>query len=222
MIIQSLDVNLPEVLPMHPALAFLETDEGRLRNLIAERGFGLIMAQGPNGPVCAHAPVLLEQSILRFHLSSANGLNAALALDPRALCVVTGPDAYISPDWYGIPEQVPTWNYVSAEISGTVRAISPEQAAFMLDDLSAMFEERLSPKPVWTRAKMDPARFDTMVRQGIIAYEMDVTSLTGISKLSQNKPAEAIEGVRTALSQSDDAQARALGLMMVQAPKPQS
>ena len=92
----------------------------------------------------------------------------------------------------------------------------------MLDDLSTMFEERLSPKPVWTRAKMDPARFDGMVREGIIAYEMDVTSLTGVSKLSQNKPREAIEGVRSALSQSDDAQARALGLMMVQDPKPQS
>jgi transcriptional regulator len=207
---------------MHPASAFLETDQDRLRNLIAERGFGLIIAQGSDGPVCAHAPVLLEQSILRFHLSSANGLNAALAQDPRALCVVTGPDAYVSPDWYGIRDQVPTWNYVSAEISGTVRAIAPEQAALMLDDLSAMFEARLAPKPVWTRAKMDPVRFDTMVRQGIIAYEMDVTNLTGVSKLSQNKPRQAIEGVRTALSQSDDAQARALGLMMVQASKPQS
>ena len=222
MIIQSLSFNPLEVLPMHPTSAFLETDEDRLRNLIAERGFGLIIAHGPNGPVCAHAPVLLEQSILRFHLSSANGLNAALAHDPRALCAVTGPDAYVSPDWYGIRDQVPTWNYVSAEISGTVRAIAPEQAALMLDDLSAMFEARLAPKPVWTRAKMDPVRFETMVRQGIIAYEMDVTSLTGVSKLSQNKPREAIEGVRTALSQSDDAQARALGLMMVQASKPQS
>jgi transcriptional regulator len=221
MIIQSLNFNSLEVLPMHPASAFLETDEGRLRRLIADRGFGLIIAQGPHGPVCAHAPVLLEQSVLRFHLSSANGLNAALAQDPRALCVVTGPDAYISPDWYGLRDQVPTWNYVSAEISGAVRAVSSEDAALMLDDLSAMFEARLAPKPAWTRAKMDPARFDTMVRQGIIAYEMDVISLTGVSKLSQNKPPEAIKGVRAALSQSDDAQARALGLMMAKDPKPQ-
>lgn len=222
MIIQSLDVKLLEVFPMHPASAFLETDEGRLRSLIAERGFGLIIAQGPDGPVCAHAPVLLEQSILRFHLSSANGLNASFGHDPRALCVVTGPDAYISPDWYGLRDQVPTWNYVSAEISGTVRTVPPDQAALMLDDLSAKFEERLAPKPIWTRAKMNPGKFDTMVRQGIIAYEMDVTSLTGVSKLSQNKPREAIEGVRTALTQSEDAQARALAQIMMTAPKPQS
>ena len=207
---------------MHPASAFLETNEDGLRSLIAERGFGLIIAQGPNGPVCAHAPVLLEQSILRFHLSRANGLNAALAHDPRALCVVTGPDAYVSPDWYGLSDQVPTWNYVSAEISGTVRTISPEQAALMVDDLSAQFEERLAPKPVWTRAKMDPTKFDTMVRQGITAYEMDVTSLTGVSKLSQNKPREAVERVQIALSQSQDPQARAVGQIMARAPKPQS
>jgi transcriptional regulator len=222
MIIQSLNFNPLEVLAMHPASAFFETDQERLRGLIGERGFGLIIAQGPNGPVCAHAPILLEQSVLRFHLSSANGLNAAFAHDSRALCVVTGPDAYVSPDWYGIRDQVPTWNYVSVEISGTVRAVSSEDAALMLDDLSAMFEKRLAPKPPWTRAKMDPTKFDTMVRQGIIAYEMDITSLTGVSKLSQNKPREAIEGVRSALSQSDDAQARALGMMMVQDPKPQS
>ena len=36
---------------MHPASAFLETNEDGLRSLIAERGFGLIIAQGPNGPV---------------------------------------------------------------------------------------------------------------------------------------------------------------------------
>jgi len=222
MIIQSLGLNSPDVLAMHPAAAFLETDQDRLRGLIAERGFGLIIAQGPNGPVCAHAPILLEQSILRFHLSSANGLNTALANDPRALCVVTGPDAYVSPDWYGIGDQVPTWNYVSAEISGTVRAVSSEEAALMLDDLSAQFETRLAPKPIWTRAKMDPTKFEAMVRQGIIAYEMDVTSLTGVSKLSQNKPPKAIEGVQMALSRSEDPQARALGQIMAQALKPQS
>jgi len=51
---------------------------------------------------------------------------------------------------------------------------------------------------------------------------MAVTSLTGVSKLSQNKPAKAILGVPLALSQSDDTQARALGLTIAQDPKPQS
>jgi len=63
---------------------------------------------------------------------------------------------------------------------------------------------------------------NTTVRQGLIVYEMAVTSLTGVSKLSQNKPAKAILGVPLALSQSDDTQARALGLTIAQDPKPQS
>jgi transcriptional regulator len=27
--------------------------------------------------------------------------------------IVNGVDGYISPDWYGIDGQVPTWNYVT-------------------------------------------------------------------------------------------------------------
>jgi transcriptional regulator len=203
---------------MHPALAFLETDQNRLTALVAERGFGLIIAQGPQGPVCAHAPVLLKDDILRFHLSRANDLNSVFFEDPRALCVVSGPDAYISPDWYALSDQVPTWNYVSVEIAGSVRAVSVEQTVLMLDDLSAHFEARLAPKPAWTRGKMEADRFDDMVRRGLIGYEMTVTRLTGVSKLSQNKPKSAIIGVRTALARSGDTQARALAGLMDQEP----
>jgi transcriptional regulator len=200
---------------MHPAPDFLEQDDVRLRGFIAAKGFGLIIAQSPEGPICTHAPVLLNDQVLRFHLSRGSALNAALAQDPRALCVITGPDAYISPDWYGLEDQVPTWNYVSAEISGTVRTLSGLDAATMLDDLSAVFEARLAPKPPWTRAKMTPARFEAMVSRGITAYEMEVTGLTGTRKLSQNKPQAAVRGVQLALaSMEDDPGALALADLM--------
>ena len=202
-------------MPMHPAPDFLEQDEARLRDFIAAKGFGLIIAQSPEGPVCAHAPVLLSGKVLRFHLSRGSALNGALAQDPRALCVITGPDAYISPDWYGLEDQVPTWNYVSAEISGPVQTVSDLEAATMLDDLSAVFEARLAPKPPWTRAKMNPARFDAMVARGITAYEMQVTGLTGVRKLSQNKPEAAVRGVQIALAaMGDDPGSLALAELM--------
>jgi transcriptional regulator len=34
-----------------------------------------------------------------------------------------GPHAYISPTWYGTPNQVPTWNYVSIEARGRVQLL---------------------------------------------------------------------------------------------------
>ena len=175
---------------MHPASAFRETDPARLAALVAETGLALIVGVAAGRPLVAHAPVLLAAGRLRFHLSRANPLTDALIAAPRALAVVSGPEAYVSPDWYGLADQVPTWNYLSAEIEGPLRRLDDAGAAVLLDDLSAAFEARLAPKPAWTRAKMSPGRFEAMLG-GVTAFEMTVERLEGVRKLSQNKPVEA-------------------------------
>jgi transcriptional regulator len=175
---------------MHPSGAFHETDPARLAALVAETGLALIVGVAAGRPLVAHAPVLLAEGRLRFHLFRANPLTDALIAAPRALAVVTGPDAYVSPDWYGLADQVPTWNYLSAEIEGPLRRLDDAGAAVLLDDLSAVFEARLAPKPPWTRHKMSPGRFEAMLGL-IVAFEMTVERLEGVRKLSQNKPAEA-------------------------------
>lgn len=174
---------------MHPAGAFRETDAERLSDLIAEVGLALIIGASDGRPLAAHAPVLLGGERLRFHLSRANPLAQALRQAPRALAVVTGPEAYVSPDWYGLADQVPTWNYLSAEVEGPLRIMDEAEATDLLDDLSAAFEARL-PKPAWTRAKMSPGRFEAM-RAGVVGFVMAVERLEGVRKLSQNKPQAA-------------------------------
>jgi len=127
----------------------------------------------------------------------------------RALAVVTGEDAYISPDWYGLAEQVPTWNYVSVEIEGPARVLARAETVALLDDLASRYEAQLAPKPPWTRGKMDPARFESMLA-GIVGFEMTIERLEGTTKLSQNKPAEAIARVAAELARIDDERARAI------------
>lgn len=183
---------------MHPAAAFRETDPARLAALVAERGLALIVGVEAGRPLAAHAPVLLAEGRLRFHLSRANPLAAALAALGHALAVVTGPEAYVSPDWYGLADQVPTWNYLSSEIEGPVRALDGTETAVLLDALSAVFEARLAPKPAWTRAKMSPGRFEAMLG-GVAGFEMTVQRLEGVRKLSQNKPAGAQASLAQAL-----------------------
>jgi transcriptional regulator len=175
---------------MHPARAFLQTDETALEALVAAAGLALIVGAPDGRPMCAHAPVLLSQRRLRFHLSAGNPLAKALSDGTNVLAVVTGPQVYVSPDWYGIEDQVPTWNYLSAEAEGPVRRLDAAQTTQMLDDLSAAFEAGLAPKPAWTRAKMGPGRFEAMLG-GIVGFEMTVERLEGVRKLSQNKPPEA-------------------------------
>jgi len=60
---------------------------------------------------------------------------------------VMGPDGYVSPDWYGDPHQVPTWNYIAIHLRGTLRPDDPADMRGHVDRLSAAFEERLDPRP---------------------------------------------------------------------------
>jgi transcriptional regulator len=197
---------------MHPAPVLAQTDRAALEDLVSAKGFAVIAAQGERAPLIAHAPVLLLGERLVFHLSANNAMVAALAARPRAVAVVTGPDAYISPDWYAAADQVPTWNYVSAEIEGDVTVLDRDGAAAVLDRLSAHFEAPLAPKPPWTRAKMTPPRFEALLG-AIVAYEMKVERLEGINKLSQNKPAE-ISRVAERLAERPDDGSRQIAALM--------
>ena len=186
---------------MHPAPLFREADPETLLARIRAHPLGLVCVNGETAPLAAHTPVLAAMDAgaprLRFHLSAHNPATRRLEAGAAALIVFTGPGAYISPDWYGpVPNQVPTWNYLSVEAEGVAQ---PTDAAQFLDDLSARFEAQLLPKPPWTRAKMGPAAFD-MIARGIRAFELTPIRFEGITKLSQNKTAESREGVIAALS----------------------
>lgn len=188
---------------MHPAPRFRETDPAVLLARMAAHPLALVAVNGETAPLVGHTPVIARHDkdgvLLRFHLSAANPAAARLLAGASAVIVFTGPDAYISPDWYGdVPDQVPTWNYLSVEAEGEARETGRDGAAAFLDDLSAVFEAALLPKPPWTRGKMKPAAFEAMLG-GIRAFEMRPIRLEGITKLGQNKTAEMRAGVIGAL-----------------------
>lgn len=142
--------------------------------------------------------VWLDDDRIGFHLSSSNKLASDIG-SGRALIVVNGPHAYVSPDWYGLEDQVPTWNYVAVELKGEVSAIAPESLPTLIDMLSQENEKRLAPKAIWTRDKMTPGVFERMLG-AIVGFEMHVTDWHGTRKLGQNKSVEARASVSVALS----------------------
>jgi len=199
---------------MHPTAAFRETDQDRLAGLIARTGLAVIIGVEDGRPRTAHAPVLFSDHRLRFHLARANALTSTLSAAGWALAVVTGPNAYVSPDWYGAEDQAPTWAYLSAEIEGAVRVLDQADATRLLDDLSAAFESRLAPKPPWDRSKMSAGRFEAMLG-AITAFEMTVERLEGVRKLSQNKSARAQGQLANALFERGGENAVALGRLIM-------
>lgn len=179
---------------MHTNPAFRQ--EPRERNLAfaRARGFGILTVNGPDGPHASHVPFLLDDdaSFADLHLARSNPI-ARAGLPAPALIAVSGPDAYISPDWYGphdqVPDQVPTWNYVAVHLRGTLEPLPDTALRPHVDALSAEHEGRIAGKRPWTSAKMTEGAMPRMMRM-ILPFRFHVTSVEGTWKLNQNKTPE--------------------------------
>jgi len=192
---------------MHPDSRFRVEDREALLAFIRQHPFVTIVAAVRGRPFVAQSPVVIRELpgimgdgeiALDFHLSRNNVLAQHVVQGFRAVVLATGPDAYVSPDWYAGADQVPTWNYLSVEAEGSAAPLNDEELAALLDDLSAQEEARLLPKAPWTRDKMTPGRFEAMTR-AIIGARLTVDRLEGTFKLSQNKGEADRAGVVAAL-----------------------
>ena len=175
---------------MHPDSRFTVEDRAALLAFLAAHPFVTLAASVKGAPMVAQAPVVIREIggeiALDFHVSRGNALAPHIVQGFAAVALTTAEDAYISPDWYESADQVPTWNYRSVEAHGFVAPLNTDELIAQLDALSAQEEARLLPKPLWTRQKMSPGRFEAMLR-GIIGGRLTVERLGGTFKLSQNK-----------------------------------
>lgn len=176
---------------MHPNPVFHTRDAARNLNFARQRAFGVLAVNGPDGPLMAHIPFLLDDdnATVWLHLVRSNPMVRALEQPLACKIAVSGADSYISPDWYGVPDQVPTWNYVAVHVSGVLELLPQDRLQGILDRESAFFEEQLLPKRPWTNKKMSEGVMEKMMR-AIVPCKIRVTSVDGTWKLNQNKPDE--------------------------------
>lgn len=174
---------------MHPNPIFHDADTIRNLDFARERGFGVLAANGTDGPMLSHLPFLLNKAgdVAELHLVRSNSIARSLKTPLQVKIAVSAGDSYVSPDWYGVPDQVPTWNYVAVHLTGTLERLPQGDLQPLLDRQSAFYEHRLLPKPPWKTAKMTPEVMESMMRQ-IVPCRMTITDVDGTWKLSQNKP----------------------------------
>lgn len=174
---------------MHPNPVFHTESDARNLAYARDRAFGTLGINGRDGPFFAHVPFLLDEdgAQLWLHLVRSNPIARALKSPQPARIAVTGPDSYISPDWYEVPDQVPTWNYVAVHLTGTLELRPQEELQSLLDRQSKFFEDQLLPKKPWTSDKMSDGVMARMMR-AIVPCRMAVTGVDGTWKLNQNKP----------------------------------
>ena len=176
---------------MHPNQTFRKANDELNISFARERSFGTLAINAENGPLLSHIPFLLSEdgTYLEAHLVRSNPILKYLDSESDAVFAVIGGDTYISPDWYEIDNQVPTWNYVAVHIRGKLKRLPQDQLPGILERLSDQFETRLLPKPIWKMDKVEKAALEKMQRM-IVPISMRVTSVDGTWKLAQNKPEE--------------------------------
>lgn len=202
---------------MHPNPAFRQEPADRNLAFARARGFGILSVNGPEGPLAAHVPFLLntDASIAEVHLARSNPIVRA-GLPAPALIAVAGPDAYVSPDFYGphteVPDQVPTWNYVAVHLRGVLEPLGEDALRPHVDALSAEHEGRIAGKTPWTSTKMTEGAMPRMMRM-ILPFRFRVTAVEGTWKLNQNKPPEVRARAAAALAGGNPAAQEIAALM---------
>lgn len=174
---------------MHPNPAFRGVEAARNLAFARQEGFGVLTLAGAGGPLASHLPFVVNEDGDRLgaHIVRSNPIWRQLrGGDASGLMVVSGPHGYISPDWYGAEDQVPTWNYVAVHLRGSVRILPDDALKPHLDALSAEFERRLAPKPEWLIDKVAEDPLARLMRM-IAPIEMDIEAIEGTWKLNQNK-----------------------------------
>ena len=174
---------------MHPNRAFDWQDRGQMLAFAGERAFAHIFASAGEQLFVVHAPVLVtEHGSLLFHVAKRNRIAEHLA-NRRVLISIAGREAYHSANWYVSDNQVPTWHYEAVEIEGQARSLSDDELVDLLDRLSDRFEGIVSPERPWTRAKMEPGKFEAMTK-AIVGFEVVPSEVRGTRKFNQHKSAE--------------------------------
>ena len=174
---------------MHPNNSFRKASLEQNLAFARERSFGILAINNDGGPLLSHIPFFLDVTgqYLEAHLVRSNPIIRLLGARQTGVVAVNGPDCYISPDWYAMEDQVPTWNYVAVHIRGTIEKLGEEKLPQFLQRLTHQFEEQFLSKPIWTMDKMNDNILEKMLKL-IVPIQMNISAIEGTWKLNQNKP----------------------------------
>ncbi|USA41025.1 FMN-binding negative transcriptional regulator [Pelagerythrobacter marinus] len=122
------------------------------------------------------------------HFARGNPVEGALAADPRASLLFTGPQGYIPTDLAIRPDWAPTWNYARLQIDARV-TITPADTAQAVDRLLRAMEGPGG----WSVENLGP-RYRAMIGR-IVGFRAQVTRVRGRFKLGQDEDLPTLRSI---------------------------
>src|SRR3954470_1197627 len=181
-------------------------DEPAVRDLLVHHGAADLVTATPDGLLATLLPFVFdpdagERGALLGHVARNND-QWRREVAGEALVIVRGPDAYVSPSWYASKAEhgrvVPTWNYVTAHVYGRLVVHDDTQWVETLVRRLTGQREATLPHP-WSVDDAPPAFVAGQLR-AIVGLELTITRIEAKAKLSQNRPADDVDGVVAGLA----------------------
>jgi transcriptional regulator len=187
-----------------------EKNQQVIREFIDSHPFAFLSGCDPgNWPIVTQVPVFIEEKngrkILSGHIMKNIDHHKAFLHNKNILVVFTGAHTYVSGTWYSNPYIASTWNYMSVHVKGCIRFLDDVALEEVLRKTTLHFENY--DQQSTTIFDNLPVEFRQKVMHAIVAFEIEVTEMDNVFKLSQDRDAKSYHNIIGKLKQRDyDAQ----------------
>lgn len=179
-----------------------------INEFIAKYPFAFLTGcNAENKPIATQIPLFIEEEngkrFLRGHIMKDTDHHQAFAHNSNILAVFTGHHTYVSGIWYSNPYIPSTWNYMSVHVKGTIQFLGDDALAKVLRKVSMHFENYNEAST--TIYDNLPADFIKRATPYIVAFEIEITEIDTVFKLSQDRDYESYKNIIAKLKQQDEA-----------------
>jgi transcriptional regulator len=169
--------------------------------------FVTICGVDANGlPVPTHIPILIKQEadkiILSGHIMRKQDHSNAFEINNNVLVIFSAPSAFVSASWYKEKGIASTWNYQTVHAIGKMEMKDDAHLYQLLTDLTMHFEK--DPNAPTQVKNLDPEYVQQNMK-AIVSFDIEVTELKNVFKLSQNRDEESHQNIQKELSKGDAA-----------------
>jgi transcriptional regulator len=169
--------------------------------------FVTICGVDENGlPIAAQVPILIKQEDdkLRIsgHLMRKQDHTNAFEKNNNVLVIFSAPSAFVSASWYKEKGIASTWNYQTVHAIGKMEMKDDAHLYQLLTDLTMHFEK--DPNTPTQVKNLDPEYVQQNMK-AIVSFDIEVTELKNVFKLSQNRDEESHQNIQKELSKGDAA-----------------
>lgn len=200
---------------MYEPSHFKIEDRPALDGVMRANPLATLITAGPGGLIANAVPFVLHAAegasgVLRAHLARPNPQWREIAAGAETLVVFSGVERYVTPAWYASKQEhgkvVPTWNYVTVQVRGPSRAI--EDGHWLHRHLEALTAQQEAPRAEPWAVTDAPENFINALARGIVGIEIEIASIAGKFKLSQNRPEADKHSVLNGLSSDPESESQ--------------